>query len=247
MNPALISCLLGGASGDSVGLPSEGMTASRIARLRPGPLRQSLVFGRGMISDDTEHAVMTLLSLRDSGGDERKFAKHLARRLRWWLASVPAGIGLATARSIIKLWLGVRPTSSGVVSAGNGPLMRAPVIGLWFADDRPIAKHSSVPPRRSPIATHGLWRRHSSSREPPPLRLPDRWPGSKSSINLSGTWKVRKWRNASQSSGRISGINAACVSSPIRFPNGRDSFPVSHPTRRQWPSMHGSCTVGISE
>ncbi len=112
------------------------MNARRIARLRSGPLRQSLAFGRGMVSDDTEHAVMTLLSLRDSEGDERKFAKALASRLRWWLAAVPAGIGLATARSITKLWLGFSPSTSGVVSAGNGPLMRAPVIGLWFADNR---------------------------------------------------------------------------------------------------------------
>ena len=57
----LKACLLGGALGDSVGLPSEGMNARRIARLRPGALRQSLVFGKGMVSGDTEHAVMTLL------------------------------------------------------------------------------------------------------------------------------------------------------------------------------------------
>lgn len=135
MNPALTSCLLGGALGDSVGLPSEGIGAARISRLRSGPLQQSLVFGRGMVSDDTEHAVMTLLSLQECDGDIDRFAKCLARRLRWWLASVPAGIGLATARSIIKLWFGIRPQFSGVVSAGNGPLMRAPIIGLWFASD----------------------------------------------------------------------------------------------------------------
>lgn len=131
----LKACFLGGALGDSVGLPSEGMNARRIARLRPGLLRQSLVFGKGMVSDDTEHAVMTLLSLMDHDGDSQKFASALACRLRWWLASVPAGIGLATARSLVKLWLGFKPAHSGVFSAGNGPLMRAPVIGVWFAED----------------------------------------------------------------------------------------------------------------
>lgn len=131
----LNACLLGGALGDSIGLPSEGMTARRIARLRPGPLQQALVFGKGMVSDDTEHAVMTLLSLMDHDRDPRMFSAALAFRLRWWFAAVPAGIGLATARSLVKLWLGFKPANSGVCSAGNGPLMRAPVIGAWFGDE----------------------------------------------------------------------------------------------------------------
>jgi ADP-ribosylglycohydrolase len=131
----LKACLLGGALGDSIGLPSEGMCARRIARLRPGDLRQCLAFGKGMVSDDTEHAVMTLLSLMDHDRDSEGFATALACRLRWWLASVPAGIGLATARSLVKLWLGFKPANSGVFSAGNGPLMRAPVIGVWFGED----------------------------------------------------------------------------------------------------------------
>lgn len=151
MKNCLTSCLLGGALGDSVGLPLEGIGAARIARLRPGYLRQALVFGRGMVSDDTEHAVMTLLSLRDSNDDEKIFTKALARRLRWWFACLPAGIGLATARSIIKLWFGFPPTSSGVFSAGNGPLMRAPLIGLWFANN-PIKREAFV--RASTAITH---------------------------------------------------------------------------------------------
>jgi ADP-ribosyl-[dinitrogen reductase] hydrolase len=78
--------------------------------------------------------VMTLLSLRDADGDADRFARKLAGRLRWWLAAVPAGVGLATARSIIRLMIGYSPARSGVWSAGNGPLMRAPIIGVWFAD-----------------------------------------------------------------------------------------------------------------
>lgn len=88
-----------------------------------------------MVSDDTEHAVMTLLSIQESGGDPARFAKALARRLCWWLAGMPAGIGSATARSILKLWFGVSPDKSGVWSAGNGPMMRAAVIGVHFAED----------------------------------------------------------------------------------------------------------------
>ena len=54
-----------------------------------------------MVSDDTEHAVMTLLSLQESEGEVERFTKALARRLRWWLLGMPAGIGLATVKSIV--------------------------------------------------------------------------------------------------------------------------------------------------
>jgi ADP-ribosyl-[dinitrogen reductase] hydrolase len=58
--------------------------------------------------------------------------------LRCWLLTLPAGIGLATMRSLVRLWLGFGYRRSGVKSAGNGPAMRAPILGLWFArnDDR---------------------------------------------------------------------------------------------------------------
>lgn len=133
---AMTHCLLGGALGDSIGLPAEGVPAKRIARLWPGPLRHRFFFGSGMVSDDTEHAVMTALSLAKHGADPERFARDLARRLRWWFAGIPAGIGLGTARSILKLWCGVSPSRSGVGSAGNGPMMRAAVIGVHFADDQ---------------------------------------------------------------------------------------------------------------
>lgn len=128
-------CLLGGALGDALGLPAEGLTSRRIARMWRGSWRHRFFFGKGMVSDDTEHAVMTALSLAKHRSDPDAFSKDLARRLRWWFAGIPAGIGMATARSAIKLWCGVNPSRSGVWSAGNGPLMRAPVIGVYFADD----------------------------------------------------------------------------------------------------------------
>jgi ADP-ribosylglycohydrolase len=36
--------LLGGALGDSLGLPAEGLSAKRVARLWPGPLRHRFLF-----------------------------------------------------------------------------------------------------------------------------------------------------------------------------------------------------------
>jgi ADP-ribosyl-[dinitrogen reductase] hydrolase len=127
--------LLGTAAGDAVGLPAEGLEAGGIASRWRGGWRHRLVFGRGMISDDTEHAAMVAQSLLEHPGDAAAFQHALARRLRWWLLALPAGVGLATGRSIIKLWLGVPPGRSGVRSAGNGPAMRSAIFGVFFAQD----------------------------------------------------------------------------------------------------------------
>jgi ADP-ribosylglycohydrolase len=80
---AISHCLLGGALGDALGLPAEGLNAKRIARLWRGVWGHRFVFGKGMVSDDTEHAVMTALSLIKQGSDPDAFAQDLARRLRW--------------------------------------------------------------------------------------------------------------------------------------------------------------------
>lgn len=135
MSPSLrdqyLGCLLGTAVGDSMGLPLEGMSRRRGKRMARGPFRHRLVFGRGMISDDTDHLCMTAQSLLSAPSDPDAFARSLAWRLRGWLFTLPAGIGFGTLRSLIKLWLGFSPQKSGVFSAGNGPAMRAPIFGLW--------------------------------------------------------------------------------------------------------------------
>ncbi len=131
---AIEGCLLGTAVGDALGLPFEGMEPRRIARFRLKPLRHRFLFGLGMLSDDTEHAAMVAQCLVESAGNADVFARLLGMRLRWWLAGLPAGIGLATLRALIKLWLGFNPRRSGVFSAGNGPAMRSPVIGAYTGD-----------------------------------------------------------------------------------------------------------------
>ena len=47
-------------------------------------------------------------------------------------------MGLATARAILKLWIGRDPRNSGVFSAGNGPAMRAGLLGLVAKDDEEL-------------------------------------------------------------------------------------------------------------
>ncbi|MES2707580.1 MAG: ADP-ribosylglycohydrolase family protein [Verrucomicrobiota bacterium] len=128
-------CLLGGAAGDALGLPAEGMSRQRIARRWKGVWRHRLVFGKGMLSDDTEHAVMTACALMAEPADSAAFQRDLARRLRWWFAALPAAVGMATAKSCLRLWLGISPAKAGVRSAGNGPAMRSPIIGVMLREN----------------------------------------------------------------------------------------------------------------
>lgn len=131
---ALIGCLIGTAVGDALGLPNEGLSPRRARRLFPDVDRFHFLFGRGMFSDDTEHACMTAQSLLAAGNDQQRFSRSLAWRLRWWLLGCPVGTGKATALACLRLWFGISPARSGVFSAGNGPCMRAPILGVALSD-----------------------------------------------------------------------------------------------------------------
>jgi ADP-ribosylglycohydrolase len=131
---AIIGSILGTAVGDAIGLPYEGLSRRRGVRLLGEPDRHRFFLRRGMVSDDTEHTCMVAQALIASGGDPDLFPRQLARRLRWWLLGVPAGIGRATLKATLKLWLGFSPRHSGVFSAGNGPAMRSAILGAAIDD-----------------------------------------------------------------------------------------------------------------
>lgn len=162
---ALAGCLLGTAIGDALGLASEGLSPRRQARMFPDTGRYHLLpFGRGMCSDDTEHTVMVAQSLvhaaHYSSGrvDAKVFRSSLAWRLRWWLLGLPAGIGLATLKGILKLWLFLPQRWQGSFSAGNGPAMRSGLIGVYWADQPDLMRlHVEASTRLThsdPKATH---------------------------------------------------------------------------------------------
>jgi len=127
--------LLGTAVGDALGLPAEGLSPDRIRRRWQGPLRMRLIFGRGMVSDDTEQTLIIAQTLLSHADDVGAFQRSLGWKFRWWFASLPGGIGLATARACLRLWIGFRVSKSGVVSGGSGPAMRSAIIGAFFAED----------------------------------------------------------------------------------------------------------------
>jgi ADP-ribosylglycohydrolase len=127
----LHGCLLGVAVGDALGLPMEGLAPKTIAR-RFGALdRYHLVGVTGFVSDDTEQTALLAEALA-AGADDDAVVRKFRWSLRWWFARLPFGIGLATLRSCVKLWLGL--SRSGVSSGGNGAAMRAGILGAAITD-----------------------------------------------------------------------------------------------------------------
>ena len=115
---AITGCILGTAVGDAMVLACEGLSRRRQAKMFPTLEGYKLLpfgkFARGMTSDDTEHTCMLAQSLIVTGhGDPatvaQKFSANFAWRLRFWLLGLPAGTGIATLSSILKLWLGFPP------------------------------------------------------------------------------------------------------------------------------------------
>lgn len=159
---AVAGCVRGTAVGDALGLPCEGLSPRRIRALFGGvPDKYRFVFGRGMISDDTEHTFLVWDALTVSAGDGEAFTRRLAGGLRRWILALPAGVGLATLRAGIRLVFGVSPSRSGVFSAGNGPAMRAALLGVVCAWDnnrdrlRDLVSHSSRLTHTDPQAEQG--------------------------------------------------------------------------------------------
>src|SRR5579862_9817201 len=135
----LAGTLLGTAVGDALGLPCEGLSATRIAR-RFGKLDRFHLIGRtGFVSDDTEQSALVAQSLARFPSDPDRCARAFRRSLVGWFWRLPWGVGLAAVRSCAKAMLGF-PTT-GVRSAGNGSAMRAAVIGAYF-HDRPAERRA---------------------------------------------------------------------------------------------------------
>jgi len=135
LNDRLAGVLFGTAVGDALGLPAEGLSPTTIERRWGTDWRYRLLPGRGMVSDDTEHTFFVGQALLARSDDPAGFQRALAWKLRLWLLGLPAGVGFATLRAILKLWIGFPPHRSGVCSAGNGPAMRSALIGAFFAGD----------------------------------------------------------------------------------------------------------------
>lgn len=151
--------ILGTAVGDALGLPREGLSPRRARRLFGERLRHRFILGRGMTSDDTEHTCLTAQALLRQPEDAGRFARSLGWGLRFWLLGLPAGLGRATLRGVVRLWLGFPPDRSGVFSAGNGPAMRSALLGVCLGHDpeklRAFVDAATLLTHRDPRAERG--------------------------------------------------------------------------------------------
>lgn len=149
--PDLKPCMLAHAYGDSLLLPYEFMPKKKaLARFLCFGMKQSFLFGKGITSDDTDHLLLTGVALCQTR-DSEAFAKKLGSYLKGWLLTLPPGIGLATLKSCLKLLVGVHPSKSGVFSAGNGPMMRVPILATYFSDNINL-RHEYI--KASTLITH---------------------------------------------------------------------------------------------
>lgn len=162
LSRALAGCIWGTAVGDALGLPCEGLPPRRIVALFGDvPDKHRFLFRRGMISDDTEHTFLVWDALTASAGEGEAFTRRLSSGLRRWILALPAGVGLATLRAGVRLVFGVPTSRSGVFSAGNGPAMRAAILGVACAWDRDrdrlrdLVSRSSRLTHTDPKAEHG--------------------------------------------------------------------------------------------
>jgi ADP-ribosylglycohydrolase len=152
--------LLGTAVGDALGLPAENLSAEKIHKRWNGKWKMRFIFGKGMVSDDTEHTLMVAQALLEHPDNATKFQRALAWKFRWWFAGLPGGVGLATAKSCIKLWMGFAPEKCAVVSAGSGPPMRSAIIGAYFATEPEQRKAFVLASTR---LTHRSWQAETAA------------------------------------------------------------------------------------
>lgn len=134
LHERLTGCLLGGAVGDALGAPFEGLWPRSI------PPADALLadFGtyegypRGQWTDDTQLTLATVEGVLEAGDlDPAVIARRIARL---WQRSEVIGPGGACTRAAWSLLRGVPWDQAGapVGQAGNGAAMRVAFLGLLF-------------------------------------------------------------------------------------------------------------------
>lgn len=128
------------AIGDHNGYKYENMNKNIVNKIKPKFLKTVIkgnLLKDSTITDDTEHMILTYLALTSkNNSSEEGFAIELEKNIKKWFSTFPIGIGKATLKSCFRLTFLKRSyKNSGHFSAGNGPLMRAPIIGAFYYEN----------------------------------------------------------------------------------------------------------------
>ncbi len=151
-------CVLGLATGDALGAPHEG-----------GPLERLVWRFIGRTSDDclrwTDDTQMALdlaeSLLEEDGVQPDSLAKRFAASYRW-----SRGYGPGAAKVLKRIrrgepWQQATKAVYAEGSYGNGAAMRAPVLALFFARDRPglltAARDSALVTHANPLGIEGAF------------------------------------------------------------------------------------------
>lgn len=145
-------CVLGLALGDAMGAPFEGGIAERLLWRIIGKTRR----GEMRWSDDTQMSIDVIESLLAKRGvDPDDLAIRFARSYQW-----SRGYGPGTAKVLRRIaqgadWRDANRSRYRSGSLGNGAAMRAPIIGLAYAN-RPneldeAARQSAMPTHAHPL------------------------------------------------------------------------------------------------
>jgi ADP-ribosylglycohydrolase len=71
----------------------RGDVSSSRKAVRMPTASPSILFGHGMVSDDTDYTIFVAQALFRSDDNAARFRDTLAWRFRFWFACLPAGIG----------------------------------------------------------------------------------------------------------------------------------------------------------
>src|SRR5262245_15796617 len=131
----VVGCVMGGAAGDALGAPFEGLW-SRCIPKAPALLAgyaEYEGFPRGQYTDDTQLTVATLRSVVRRGRvDPADIARSIARLWRSQAVVGPGGPCTAADRLLAAgHW---SDCGAPVGQAGNGTAMRTAALGLFFLD-----------------------------------------------------------------------------------------------------------------
>ncbi len=158
----ILGCLLGLASGDAMGMPTEFLTPEQITKhygdidrfVQPHPGHIHAGMQAGRVTDDTGQALALVHAALGSGG--RLNPEEAAAALLKWADSLGPEFkqvaGPSTRRALALLRRGISPGRAGREGKTNGAAMRSAVAGLLHPGNLDLAIQTAY---NMSLPTHG--------------------------------------------------------------------------------------------